>query len=89
MESFSAEASKVKDHTVLVFDNLTVAFRVWKEKIELYMMANSLYTGILDDGEVENKKSLPSKSLQCYTIICTNLSDSFMDVVRRVKSRDP
>jgi hypothetical protein len=52
-------------------------------------MANNLYTGVLDDGEVDYKKLLPAKSLQYYAIICMNLSDSCMDVVRRVKSRDP
>jgi len=70
MEAFSAESLRVKDHTVCVFDNLMVDIQVWKlkEKVELYLMANNLYTGVLDDGEVDNKQLLPAKLLQCYAV---------------------
>jgi hypothetical protein len=89
MESYNADGSSVKDHTICLFDNATIEFRVWKERIELYIMSNGLYTGILDDGDPGDKKTLASRSLQCYAIICMNLSDSCKDVVRRTKSRDP
>jgi hypothetical protein len=44
MEAYQAESS-VRDHTVFVFDGASVDFRVWMERIELYLMANNLYMG--------------------------------------------
>jgi hypothetical protein len=73
-----------KDHHVCVFDGATVDFRVWRERIELYLMANRLYTGILDDEDSGDKKTLPSRSLACYAIISLNFSDSTRDVIRRL-----
>jgi hypothetical protein len=78
-----------REHNVCVFDGATMDFRVWKERIELYLMANRLYTGILDNEDAGDKKTLPSRSLACYAIISLNLSDSTRDVIRRLNTKDP
>jgi hypothetical protein len=52
-------------------------------------MANNLYSGILDDEDQGDKKTIAARSLACYAIININLSDSCMDVVRRLKTKDP
>jgi hypothetical protein len=52
-------------------------------------MANGLYSGILDDQDQGDKKTIAARSLACYAVISINLSDSCRDVIRRLKTRDP
>jgi hypothetical protein len=78
-----------KDHTVCIFDGASMDYRMWKEKMELYIMANRLYSGILKDEDPGDKKTLSFRSLACYAIISLNLSDSARDVIRRLDSKDP
>ena len=69
MESYMAETStSVKDHVV------------WKERIELHLMANGLYSGILDDQNQADKKTVVARSLACYVIISINLTDSCREI---------
>jgi hypothetical protein len=91
MESYAAaaEVSEVKNHVVCVFDAQSVEFRLWRERMEFHLMANGLYSGILDDEEPAEKKTLPQRLLACYAIININLSDSCRDVLRRLKTKDP
>ena len=56
MESFAAEVA-FKDHSVSLFDG-QMDFRVWREKIELYvyLMANGLWS--LIEGEDTGDKKI-------------------------------
>jgi hypothetical protein len=86
MESLAGEAC-FKDHTVSLFGG-RMDFRVWREKIELYLMANGLW-GFIDGEDTGDKKNQATRSLVAYTIISINLTDSARNVVRRLGSRDP
>jgi hypothetical protein len=63
-------------------------FRVWREKIELYLMANGLW-GFIEGEDTGDKKTQATRSLAAYAIISINLTDSARNVVRRLGSRDP
>ena len=52
-------------------------------------MANGLYSGLLDDEDPGDKKTLPQLQMACYGIIYMNLTDSCCDVLRRLKTTDP
>ena len=52
-------------------------------------MANSLYSGILDDEDSGDKKTLVQRQMACYGVINMNLSDSCREVLRRLKTREP
>ena len=67
----------------------TMEFRVWKERMELQLMSNGLYSGLLDDEDPGDKKTIVARSLACYAIISINLTDSCRDVIRRLKPKDP
>ena len=54
-------AVKAKDHVVTVFDGQSMGFRVWKEQMSFYLMANGLYSGLLDDEDPGDKKTLPQR----------------------------
>jgi hypothetical protein len=51
MEAYTTESQNVKDHVVCIFDGHSMEFRLWMERMEFHLMANSLYSGILDDEE--------------------------------------
>jgi hypothetical protein len=63
-------------------------FRVWREKIELYLMANGLWT-LIEGEDTGDKKTRAQRSLAAYAIISINLTDTARNVVRRLGSRDP
>jgi len=52
-------------------------------------MSNGLYSGLLDDEDPGEKKTLAQCQLACYGIIKINLTDSCRDVLRRLKTKDP
>jgi hypothetical protein len=60
MEANSAD-TQVRDHVVSIFDGQSMDFRLWMERMEFHLMANGLYSGILDDEEPADKKTLPQK----------------------------
>jgi hypothetical protein len=64
-------------------------FRVWVERMEFYLMANGLYSGLLDDEDPGDKKTLVQRQLACYGVINMNLSDSCRDAIRRLNTKDP
>jgi hypothetical protein len=82
-----------KDYAVSQFDG-QMAFWVWREKIELYLMANRLWRFIKGE-DAGNKKTQATRSyaliLAAYTyaIISINLTDSARNMVRRLGLRDP
>jgi hypothetical protein len=63
-------------------------FRIWREKLELYLMANGLW-GFIEGEDTGNKKTQSTRFLAAYAIISINLTDSAQNVVRRLGSRDP
>jgi hypothetical protein len=77
MEAYTVDA-KHKDHVVSVFDGQSMDHCVWVKKMEFYLlvMANGLCSGLLDDKEPGDKKTLLQRQLACYGIININLSDS-------------
>jgi len=89
MEAFAAESRHVKEHVVSVFDGQSMDFRVWIGQLDFYLMANGLYSGILDEEDPGEKKTLAQRQLACYGIININLSDSCRDMLRRLKTTDP
>ena len=90
LESYAAETSTlVKDHVVCLFDGQSIESRELQEQIELHLMANGLYSGILDDQDQGDKKTIVARSLACYAVISINLSDSCRDVIQRLKTKDP
>jgi hypothetical protein len=60
MDVYAAEAVNVKDHVVCDFDAQSVDFWVWMEKLGLHLMANGLFSGLLDDEDQGDKKILAS-----------------------------
>ena len=86
METFVAEPI-YKDHAISLF-NGQMDFRVWREKIELYLMANGLWT-LIEGEDTGDKKTQAKRSLAAYAIIYDNLIDTARNVVRRLGSRDP
>jgi len=84
--SFAAEFG-TRDHVVSRFDG-QMDFRMWREKLELHLMANGLW-GFIEEEDTGDKKTQTTRSLAAYAIISINLTDSARNVVRRLGSRDP
>jgi hypothetical protein len=85
ISSFAAESRK--DHVKSKFDG-QMDFWLWREKLELYLMANGLW-GFIEGEDSGDKKTQATRSLAVYAIILINLTDSARNVVRRLGSRDP
>jgi hypothetical protein len=76
-----SSAARMKDHVVMMFDGQSMDFKVWTEQIGFYLMANGLYSGVLDDEDPGDKKTLLQRQMACYGVINMNSTDSCRDVI--------
>jgi len=75
------------------FDGTEGTFQIWKEEMELVLMANDLWCLVdpdIDEAEdTGDKKTLSSRTQKAFALVALNLTRACRDVVRGLKTRDP
>jgi hypothetical protein len=83
--------SNVKSIVFNQFDGKEGTFPIWREEMELVLMANDLWC-LVDPDETEelgDKKTIPSRTQKAYALVALDLTRACRDVIRGLKERDP